>query len=92
MQTSGFMYIINHGMTQAEVRKAMSGHATAAKTWTQNDRIFDIADIPFSQVPEEEMKRYVSDIKATGSYRGFKPRRIWVSAVRIVGGRTLKVL
>ncbi|EIW52053.1 Clavaminate synthase-like protein [Trametes versicolor FP-101664 SS1] len=60
MQTSGFMYIINHGMTQAE-----------------NDRIFDIADVPFSQVPEEEMKRYVSDIKATGSYRGFKPRRIW---------------
>lgn len=58
----------------------------------QNDRIFDIADIPFSQVPEEEMKRYVSDIKATGSYRGFKPRRIWVSAVHIVGGGTSKIL
>ncbi|KAI0819373.1 Clavaminate synthase-like protein [Trametes gibbosa] len=60
MRTSGFMYIINHGLSQA-----------------QNDRIFDIADIPFSQVSEEEMKRFTSDIKGTGSYKGFKPRRLW---------------
>ncbi|KAH9848599.1 hypothetical protein C2E23DRAFT_739334 [Lenzites betulinus] len=60
MRTSGFMYIVNHGLSQA-----------------QNDRIFDIADIPFSQVSEEEMKRYTADIKGTGSYRGFKPRRLW---------------
>ncbi|KAI0634446.1 Clavaminate synthase-like protein [Trametes polyzona] len=60
MHTSGFMYIVNHGLTQAE-----------------NDRIFDIANIPFTQVSEEEMKRYTSDIKGTGSYRGFKPRKVW---------------
>ncbi|KAI0658180.1 Clavaminate synthase-like protein [Cubamyces menziesii] len=61
MQTYGFMYLVNHGLTQA-----------------QNDRIFDIADIPFSQVPEDEMKRYTADIKGTGSYRGFKPREVWI--------------
>ncbi|KAI0649640.1 Clavaminate synthase-like protein [Trametes meyenii] len=60
MQTYGFMYIVNHGLSQA-----------------QNDRIFDIADVPFSQVPEEEMKRYTADIKGAGSYRGFKPRSVW---------------
>ncbi|CDO77353.1 hypothetical protein BN946_scf184787.g2 [Trametes cinnabarina] len=60
MQTYGFMYVVNHGLTQA-----------------QNDRIFDIADIPFTQVPAEEMKRFTADIKGTGSYRGFKPREMW---------------
>ncbi|KAI0365382.1 Clavaminate synthase-like protein [Pilatotrama ljubarskyi] len=60
MRTYGFMYIVNHGLTQA-----------------QNDRIFDIADIPFTQVPEDEMKRFTADIKGTGSYRGFKPRAVW---------------
>ncbi|KAI0819384.1 hypothetical protein BC628DRAFT_1038124 [Trametes gibbosa] len=59
MRTSGFMYIINHGLSQA-----------------QNDRIFDIADVPFTRVSEEEMQRYTSDIKG-GSYRGFKPRQFW---------------
>ena len=44
----------------------------------QTDRIFDIADVPFTQVPEEEMKRYTADIKGTGSFRGFKPRELWV--------------
>ncbi|KAJ8457009.1 hypothetical protein ONZ51_g11782 [Trametes cubensis] len=61
MQTYGFMYIVNHGLTQAET-----------------DRIFDIADVPFTQVPEDEMKRYTADIKGTGSFRGFKPRELWV--------------
>ncbi|KAI9070315.1 Clavaminate synthase-like protein [Trametes sanguinea] len=60
MQTYGFMYVVNHGLTQA-----------------QNNRIFDIADIPFTQVPEEEMKRFTADIKGSGSYRGFKPRELW---------------
>ena len=44
----------------------------------QTDRIFDIADVPFAQVPEDEKKRYAGDIKQTGSYRGYKLRQYWV--------------
>ncbi|KAH9934537.1 Clavaminate synthase-like protein [Epithele typhae] len=43
----------------------------------QNERIFDIADVPFAQVPEEEKRGFVGDIKATGSYRGYKLREYW---------------
>lgn len=32
MQTSGFMYIINHGMTQAEVREIMSLYGAFTET------------------------------------------------------------
>ncbi|TBU57622.1 Clavaminate synthase-like protein [Dichomitus squalens] len=56
MRTFGFMYIINHGLTQP-----------------QNERIFDIADVPFSQMAEEEKILYSSKIEETGSYKGFKP-------------------
>ncbi|PIL28758.1 hypothetical protein GSI_08802 [Ganoderma sinense ZZ0214-1] len=60
MRTFGFMYIVNHGLTQA-----------------QNARLFDIADVPFSQVSEEEKRQFSNEIKNTGSYRGYKPRRFW---------------
>ena len=40
--------------------------------------MFDIADVPFSQVHEEEKQRYAADIKATGSYEGYKLRQYWV--------------
>ncbi|KAI0760891.1 Clavaminate synthase-like protein [Trametes elegans] len=60
MRTYGFMYVVNHGLTQA-----------------QNDRMFDIADVPFTQVPGEEMKQFAADIEGSGSYRGFKRRQYW---------------
>ncbi|KAJ3019260.1 hypothetical protein NUW54_g130 [Trametes sanguinea] len=60
MRTYGFMYVVNHGLTQA-----------------QNDRIFDIADVPFSQVPEDEKKKFTHDIKATGLYKWYKLRQYW---------------
>ncbi|KAI0703878.1 Clavaminate synthase-like protein [Cerioporus squamosus] len=60
MRTHGFLYIVNHGLTQA-----------------QNDRIFDIADVPFTQVPEEEKLKFTSSIKDSGSYRGYKFRQLW---------------
>ena len=44
----------------------------------KNDRMFDIADVPFSVVPEDEKKRFAGDIKKTGSYRGYKLRQYWV--------------
>ncbi|PCH36926.1 Clavaminate synthase-like protein [Wolfiporia cocos MD-104 SS10] len=46
-------------------------------TQAQRDRIFDIADIPFSAVGDEEKKWYAGNIKATGSYQGYKLRQYW---------------
>ncbi|KAH9944883.1 Clavaminate synthase-like protein [Amylocystis lapponica] len=46
-------------------------------TQTQTDRTFDIADIPFSQVSDEEKRVYNANIKATGSYQGYKLRQYW---------------
>ncbi|TFK89220.1 Clavaminate synthase-like protein [Polyporus arcularius HHB13444] len=60
MHTHGFLYIVNHGYTQA-----------------QNDRIFDIADIAFSQVSDEEKKQHAGNIKETGLYSGYKLRQYW---------------
>ena len=40
--------------------------------------MFDIADIPFARVSEEEKKIYVAKMKETGSYQGYKPRQYWV--------------
>ncbi|KAI0638899.1 Clavaminate synthase-like protein [Trametes polyzona] len=60
MRTHGFVYVVNHGMTQA-----------------QTDRIFDIGDVPFSQVPEEERKPYEAKIAEEGSKIGYKPRQLW---------------
>jgi len=60
MQTHGFFYVINHGLTQA-----------------QNERIFDIADVPFSVVSDEEKKAYVANIKEAGSWQGYKLKRYW---------------
>ncbi|TBU25818.1 Clavaminate synthase-like protein [Dichomitus squalens] len=60
MRTHGFLYVINHGWTEA-----------------QNERIFDIANLPFEHVPDDEKKRFAGDIKKTGSYRGYKLRNYW---------------
>jgi hypothetical protein len=40
--------------------------------------MFDIADIPFSQVKEEEKPKFTNDIKEIGSMQGYKPRSYWV--------------
>ncbi|CCM06178.1 uncharacterized protein FIBRA_08420 [Fibroporia radiculosa] len=44
---------------------------------SQTDRIFDIADVPFSLVSNEEKQTYAGNIKATGSYQGYKLRQYW---------------
>ncbi|KAF9486256.1 Clavaminate synthase-like protein [Pholiota conissans] len=43
----------------------------------QTARIFDIADVPFSQVSEADKKVYEATIQKTGSYQGFKLRKYW---------------
>ena len=57
-------------------------HLPDNDTWNgqlENDRIFDIADIPFTQVSEEEKKKYAGKIREEGSYQGYKLRQFWVS-------------
>ncbi|KAE9405506.1 Clavaminate synthase-like protein [Gymnopus androsaceus JB14] len=43
----------------------------------QMERMFDIADVPFSQVSDEEKEKYVAPTKQTGSYQGYKLRQYW---------------
>jgi len=43
----------------------------------QMERMFDIADVPFSQVSDEEKQKYVASPKQTGSYQGYKLREYW---------------
>lgn len=47
-------------------------------TQAQNERIFDIGDVPFTQVSDEEKRAYQSKIRETGSYQGYKFRQYWV--------------
>ena len=44
--------------------------------------MFDIADVAFSGVPEEEKRNYLANIKDGGSYQGYKLRELWVIAAR----------
>lgn len=89
MRTFGFLYIVNHGLTQAQVRRTFSEVSIRLRLLTcrcpghsfsllQNERMFSIADVPFSQVAEDEKRRYTSNIKESGSYRGYKLRQLWV--------------
>jgi isopenicillin N synthase-like dioxygenase len=65
-----------------QVREAMSnqgffyvvGHGYSKE---QMERIFDIADVPFSQVNDEEKEKYAAQPKITGSYQGYKLREYW---------------
>ncbi|KAJ7826494.1 Clavaminate synthase-like protein [Mycena olivaceomarginata] len=49
-------------------------------TSAQTERMFDIADIPFSGVSDEEKSLYRGKMKETGSFQGYKPRQYWVSS------------
>ncbi|KZT63621.1 Clavaminate synthase-like protein [Daedalea quercina L-15889] len=40
----------------------------------EEERMFDIANVPFSGVPAEEKSNYLANIKHDGSYQGYKPR------------------
>ncbi|KAF7366895.1 hypothetical protein MSAN_00948200 [Mycena sanguinolenta] len=46
-------------------------------TSSQTERIFDIADVPFSCVDSDEKRLYTANTKVTGSYQGYKPRQYW---------------
>ncbi|KAK7042577.1 Clavaminate synthase-like protein [Favolaschia claudopus] len=46
-------------------------------TASQTERMFDIADVPFSRVSSEEKQVYAAKMKESGSYQGYKPRNYW---------------
>ncbi|KAF8546095.1 Clavaminate synthase-like protein [Imleria badia] len=46
-------------------------------TQAQRDRMFDIADVPFTAVPPDEMKIYTANIEKVGYYAGYKARKYW---------------
>ncbi|KAI0752491.1 Clavaminate synthase-like protein [Daedaleopsis nitida] len=43
----------------------------------QNDRIFDIADIPFTDVPDAEKKDFEATPRESGYWKGYKLRRFF---------------
>ncbi|KZV98534.1 Clavaminate synthase-like protein [Exidia glandulosa HHB12029] len=64
------------------VRKAMTDFGffsvvNHGLTPEHTSRMFDIADVPFSQVDEVTKREYAADIKGTGSYEGYKLREYW---------------
>ncbi|EIW75982.1 Clavaminate synthase-like protein [Coniophora puteana RWD-64-598 SS2] len=46
-------------------------------TKSQRDRMFDIANVSFSDVSAEEKQIYVANIEKVGYYQGYKPRQYW---------------
>ncbi|KAF8548279.1 Clavaminate synthase-like protein [Imleria badia] len=46
-------------------------------TQAQCDRMFDIADVPFTAVPPEEIEIYTTDSEKVGYFAGYKPHRYW---------------
>ncbi|KAL0946014.1 hypothetical protein HGRIS_012291 [Hohenbuehelia grisea] len=79
MATAGFFYAINHGYSQAQVLPFQKRRTSKPNIYpcAKTDRIFDIADVPFSQVPPEEKKEYLGSEKETGTYQGYKRRQHW---------------
>lgn len=64
------------------LREALTTHGfcyiiSHGYTQSQNERMFDIADIPMSGVPEDEKRAYTGDSKKTGIFQGYKPRQYW---------------
>jgi isopenicillin N synthase-like dioxygenase len=64
------------------VRKAMTTRGfffiiNHGYTQPETDRMFDIANVPFSQVKEEERAPFTYNIREVGSLQGYKPRTYW---------------
>ena len=54
----------------------------ATEVLHQTDRIFDIGDVVFTQVPEEERMQHASKLAEEGSKIGYKPRQLWVRTLQ----------
>ncbi|CAA7263311.1 unnamed protein product [Cyclocybe aegerita] len=66
-----------------QVRDAMSNQGffyviNHGYTPEQTKRVFDIADVPFTQVREAEKRSFVAKMEEEGSFQGYKLRQYWV--------------
>ncbi|KIK68322.1 hypothetical protein GYMLUDRAFT_35707 [Collybiopsis luxurians FD-317 M1] len=66
----------------AQVRSAMAEHGffyviNHGLSSAETTRMFDIADVSFSQVDEDEKQKYQSRLKETGTQQGYKPRQYY---------------
>ncbi|KAK7042536.1 Clavaminate synthase-like protein [Favolaschia claudopus] len=66
----------------AQVAKAMKSQGffyviNHGYSVSQTQRMFDIADVPFSSVGDEEKHFYTPNIEEAGSFQGYKPREYW---------------
>ena len=78
LRTNGFVYAVNRGYTLAQVYLIFP-FLPITHLADQRDRVFDIADMPFTAVPPEEMKIHTADFDNVGYYVGFKRRGYWAS-------------
>ncbi|KAK0495457.1 Clavaminate synthase-like protein [Armillaria luteobubalina] len=65
-----------------EIREAMENHGFFyvvghGLSPIDNQRIFDIADLAFASVSDDEKQQYEAKIQQTGSYQGYKLRKFW---------------
>ncbi|EGO01206.1 hypothetical protein SERLA73DRAFT_105822 [Serpula lacrymans var. lacrymans S7.3] len=66
----------------AEVKNALLTHGffyviNHGYKQDETDRMFDIAEVPFSGVSNEEKQPYTHNIKESGSFQGYKRRSYW---------------
>jgi isopenicillin N synthase-like dioxygenase len=78
LRNHGFLYIVNHGYTQEEVKHFFHIICTNHYISTQTNHMFDLADVPFSCIPEDEKPKYSTQMFETGLEVGFKLRKYWV--------------
>jgi hypothetical protein len=47
----------------------------------QISRMFDLSNYVVEHVGDEEKRKYEGHMRETGTYRGYKPRKFWVSDI-----------
>ncbi|KAF8557504.1 Clavaminate synthase-like protein [Imleria badia] len=71
----------NRVLLATQIRDALLTHGffyVVGHGYRQSEaRMFNIADIPFAGVSDEEKQVHTGAIKQTGSYQGYKLRRYW---------------
>lgn len=80
MREHGFLYVINHGLNQEQVRYlVLTERLFRLMIHGQNNRIFDIANACFTSVGDEEKRSLQGKVDETGAFGGYKLRNYWVS-------------
>lgn len=53
--------------------------------------MFNIADVPFTQVDQDEKHKYAADLADAANYQGFKGRGVWVCRHPVSCGMALRI-